>query len=174
MMSPTVQKALNKQIHAELRASYAYLAMSAYCDRTNFKGCARWMRIQSQEEYGHAMKLLDFMLARGGKVELRELDPPKHDFKSVVEVFETAYGQEQEVSKQIDTLYELATKEKAYAAMVQLEWFITEQVEEEKSMREIVAQMNMVRNDPASLLDIDRELGGRAPDAGEAGDGGEA
>ncbi len=173
-MSPTVQKALNKQIHAEFRASYAYLAMSAYCDRTNFKGCARWMRLQSQEEYGHAMRLFDFMLARGGKVQLQDLDPPKHEFKSVAEVFGTAYAQELEVSKQIDALYELAAKEKVYAAMVQLEWFITEQVEEEKTMREIVARMNMVKDDPASLLDIDRELGARAPEAEAGAEGGEA
>lgn len=170
MMSQTVQKALNKQIYAELKASYAYLAMSAYCDRTNFKGCAKWMRIQSREEYAHAMRLFDFMLARGGRVDLKDLEAPKIEFKSVVDVFESAFAQEKEVSKQIDALYELATKEKAFAAMVQLEWFISEQVEEEKAMREIVAQMNMVKDDVASLLDIDRELGGRAPESeGEGG-----
>jgi ferritin len=144
--------------------------MSAYCDSTNFKGCAQWMRIQSQEEYGHAMRLFDFMLARGGRVVLQDLDAPKLDFKSVLDVFETAFKQEQRVSKQIDDLYGLAAREKTYAAMVQLEWFISEQVEEEKTMREIVARMKMVKDDPASLLDIDRELGGRSP--GEEGGGG--
>lgn len=167
MMSQTVQDALNRQIHSELKASYVYLAMSAYCDRTNFKGAAQWMRAQSVEEYVHAMKLFDFMLARHGSVDLRTLESPKLEFKSIVEVFETAFKQEQEVSKQIDALYELAGEEKAYAAMVQLEWFITEQVEEEKTLREIVARMHMVKDDPASLLDIDRELGSRGP--GEEG-----
>ena len=171
MMSPTVQDALNRQIHAELRASYAYLAMSGWCDRASFSGCARWMRVQSQEEYQHAMRLFDFMLARHGKVELRALEGPKPDFSSIVEVFETAYRQEQEVSSQIDALYELVNKERAYAAMIQLEWFISEQVEEEKTFREIVTRMNMVRDDPASLLEIDRELGGRAPEAGAGEDG---
>lgn len=163
MMSQTVQDALNRQIHSELKASYVYLAMSAYCDRENFKGAAQWLRAQSVEEYAHAMKLFDFMLARHGAVELRALEAPKLEFQSILEVFETAFKQEQEVSRQIDALYELAGEEKAYAAMVQLEWFITEQVEEEKTFREIVARMHMVEHDPASLLDIDRELGSRGP-----------
>lgn len=165
MMSKTVQEALNRQIHSELKASYTYLAMSAWCDRNNWKGAAVWMRLQSQEEYAHAMKLLDFMLARHGKLDLKAIDGPKGEFKHLVEVFETAYKQELEVSKQIDALYELAGEQKAYAAMVQLEWFISEQVEEEKTIREIVARMNMVKDDPASLLDIDRELGSRVPEA---------
>ena len=168
MMSKTVQEALNRQIHSELKASYTYLAMSAWCDRNNWKGAAAWMRQQSREEYGHAMRLFDFQLARHGEIDLKGLDGPKGEFKNIVDVFETAYKQELDVSKQIDALYELAGEQKAYAAMVQLEWFITEQVEEEKTMREIVARMKMVKDDPASLLDIDRELGSRGPDS-EAG-----
>lgn len=169
MMSQVVQDALNRQIHSELKASYHYLAMSAWCDRNNFKGAATWMRAQSREEYGHAMRLFDFQLARHGKLALDKLDAPKLEFDHLLDVFETAYKQEQEVSKQIDSLYELAGGEKAYAAMVQLEWFINEQVEEEKTFREIVAQMRMVKDDPAALLDFDRELGSRVPEGGEPG-----
>lgn len=170
MMSPIVQEALNRQIHAEMQASYAYLAMSAFCDRESFPGAAGWLRTQSREEYAHAMRLFDFTLARHGKVVLEAIEGPKVEFQSLLDVFETAYAQEQSVSRQIDALYELAAKEKAYAAMVQLEWFITEQVEEEKLFRSIVARMHMVKDDPASLLEIDRELGSRAPgsDAGNA------
>lgn len=161
MMSETISKAINEQIHAELSASYSYLAMSAHCDRNNFSGAAKWLRLQSQEEYTHAMKLLDFMLARHAKVVLAELPRPKTDYTSLLDVFETSFAQEQTVSAQIGGLYELAFKEKAYPAVVQLEWFLTEQVEEEKSCREIVAKLKMVGNDPASLLEIDRELGSR-------------
>lgn len=161
MMSPKIQAALNRQIHSELQSSYIYLAMSAYLERNNWVGAAKWMRLQSQEEYAHAMRLFDFVLARNGRVELQPLEGPRDEFESIVEVFEAAYAHEQEVSGKIDSLYELAGQEKAYAALVQLEWFITEQVEEEKTVREIVAQLNLVRDDPASLLDIDRELGTR-------------
>jgi ferritin len=171
MMSDTILKAINDQIHAELSASYSYLAMSTYCDRSSFTGAARWLRVQSQEEYGHAMRLLDFMLARHAKVVLANLERPKTDYASLLDVFETSYKQEQHVSAQIEALYELAFKEKAYPAVVQLEWFLTEQVEEEKTCREIVTKLKMVGDDPASILEIDRELGGRTNVGGDGPSG---
>jgi len=109
----------------------------------------------------HAMKLFDFVLARGGTVELMAMPKPAGTFKSVVDVFAAAYKQEQEVGRQIDKLYELAFKEKVFAAMAELQWFLTEQTEEEKTARDIVAKFTMVKDDPASLLDLDRELGAR-------------
>lgn len=164
MFSQTVQDAINEQINNELGASYSYLAMSCYCERQNFLGCARWLRIQSQEEYGHGMRLLDFLLARNGTVKLKAVPEPSVGFKSIAGVFEQALQQEQEVSQKIDGLYELALQEKAFAALVQLQWFITEQVEEERSAREIVAKFQMLKDDPAALLDLDRELGARSGD----------
>ena len=161
-MNQTVQDAINEQINAELTASYAYLAMSAYCEQQSFVGCARWLRAQSQEEYGHGMKLFDFMLARNGRIELKAMGEPPATFSSVGDVFERAYQQEQEVSRQIDQLYDLAFREKAFAATVELEWFLMEQVEEEKTAREIVRKLHLIKNDPASLLDLDRELGARS------------
>jgi ferritin len=169
MVSDVVQNAINRQINSELSASYTYLAMSAFCQRRNFLGCAHWLRIQSQEEYGHAMKLLDFLLARDGAVSLQTIEEPSVKFDSIAEVFEQALRQEEEVSRQIDNLYELAFNEKAFAAMVQLQWFLTEQVEEEKTAREIVAKFLLIGADPASLLDLDRELGARAGEAAAAG-----
>ena len=160
-MKPRVLEAINKQINSELSASYAYLAMSAYCECQKFTGAARWLRLQSQEENMHAMKLFDFVLARDRSVELQAIDRPKSDFDSVAQVFERALEQEQEVSRQIDALYEIAFSEKAFSAVAELQWFLTEQVEEEKTAREIVAKFKMVGNDPASLLDLDRELGAR-------------
>jgi ferritin len=164
MFSQTVQDAINEQINHELNASYTYLAMSAYCERENFTGCAKWLRLQSEEEYGHGMRLLDFLLARDGVVKLQAINEPKVAFKSLAAVFEDALAQEVDTSKDIDKLYELAQKEKAFAALVQLQWFISEQVEEEKTAREIVAKFQHTQNDPAAIMDLDRELGSRAPD----------
>lgn len=161
-MSAVVHEAINRQINAELNASYTYLAMSAFCARQAFNGCARWLRLQSTEEYGHAMKLYDFLIARDGTVDLKAMPQPKQSYDSIASVFETAYAQEQEVSQQIDQLYELTFKERAFAATVELQWFLTEQVEEEKSARDIVAKFRLVGSDPASLLDLDRELGARS------------
>ena len=160
-MNPPVVDAINRQINSELSASYSYLAMSAWCERQQFTGAARWLRLQSQEEYLHAMKLFDFMLARNEKVLLKPLSEPRQNFKSLADVFEKALEQEQDVSKQIDALYETAFKEKAFAAVAELQWFLTEQVEEEKVGREIVAKFKLIGSDPASILDMDRELGAR-------------
>ena len=126
MLSPVVQGALNEQITTELFSSYNYLAMSAFCERQNFRGCAQWLRVQSQEEYAHAMKLYDFLLARNGKVELKAIQAPRTDYDSIPQVFAETLKQEEEVSRRIDQLYELAFKEKAFAALVQLQWFITQ------------------------------------------------
>ena len=167
-MNPRVLEAIIRQINSELSASYAYLAMSAYCESQKFTGAARWLRVQSQEENMHAMKLFDFALARDCAVQLLAIDRPKSDFGSVAEVFERALEQEKEVSRQIDALYETAFTEKAFSAVAELQWFLTEQVEEEKTAREIVAKFKLVGNDPASLLDLDRELGARTAVEGTA------
>ncbi|MEO7274965.1 MAG: ferritin [Vicinamibacterales bacterium] len=160
-MNIRVVEAINQQINSELSASYSYLAMSAWCERQRFTGAARWLRLQSQEEYLHAMKLFDFILARDHQVVLKPLEQPRQGFSSMLEVFERALSQEQEVSRQIDALYEIAFQEKAFAAVAELQWFLTEQVEEEKTGREIVGKLQMIGTDIASVLDMDRELGAR-------------
>jgi ferritin len=160
-LSTVMAQAINEQINNELFASYSYLAMSAYCEHELFTGCAKWMRVQSQEEYTHAMKLYDFMIARGARVRLAPITEPQIEFESVPSVFTIAYAQEQGVTGQIERLYELAFEEKAFAALVELEWFIKEQVEEEKTARDIVHKFTLVDGDPSSLLDLDRELGAR-------------
>lgn len=160
-LSDVMTDAINQQINNELFASYSYLSMSAFCEHQQFTGCAHWMRKQSQEEYEHAMRLYDFLIARGARVKLLPLKEPKHDFSSVPSIFKEAYAQEQGVTAQIEKLYELAFNEKAFAALVELEWFIKEQVEEEKTTRDIVHKFDLVQDDPASLLDLDRELAER-------------
>ena len=161
MMNQRVVEAINRQINSELSASYSYLGMSAWCERQRLTGAARWLRLQSQEEHLHAMKLLDFLLARDCDVDLTAIQAPRYPYSSLLDVFERGLQQEQEVSSQIDALYEIAFREKAFAAVAELQWFLTEQVEEEKTAREIVTKLQMVGDDPASLLDMDRELGAR-------------
>ena len=169
-MTPTVLEAINAQISNEFSASFSYLGMAAWCEHHNFLGAGAWLRAQSAEEHAHAMRLLNFVLARNYPVKLQAIAAPTSEFTALGEVFERALAQEQGVSRQIDALYELAFKEKMFAAMAELQWFITEQVEEEKTVREIVAKMRMVGHDSAALLDLDRELGTRpAPPAAAPG-----
>jgi ferritin len=162
MVTQQVQESINTQINNELTAFYSYLAMSAWCEKQNFLGSAKWFQIQSQEEHGHAMRLLKFLLDRNHPVSLKAINEPKGEFTSLPDVFENAYKQEQDVSKQIGSLYELAFAEKAFMAVAELQWFLNEQVEEEKTCREIVGRLAMVKSDPAAILDIDRELGERS------------
>ena len=161
-ISTVVEQALNEQINNELFSFYSYLAMSAYCEHQQFTGCAQWLRMQSEEELAHAMRLYAFLIARGGRVKLAPIEQPTVEYESIADVFSVAYEQEQRVTEQIESLYELAVGEKAFAALVDLEWFIKEQVEEEKTARDIVHKFQLVQNDPASMLDLDRELGTRS------------
>lgn len=161
-MTAKVLGAINSQIAAEFSASISYLSMAAWCEHHQFTGAGHWFRLQSQEEHTHALKLFDFLIARHHPVRLGAIAEPTADFGSLLGVFEAAQAQEKVVSQQIDALYEMAFTEKVFAAMAELQWFVTEQVEEEKAVREIVAKLRMVKDDPSSLLDIDRELGERA------------
>jgi len=160
-MHADVLRAINVQINSEFGAWYQYLAMAAFCDREKFTGAARWLQAQSVEEYQHGMKLYNFVLARNGVVELIAIDEPKREWESFGEVFEQALKQEMRVTEQINGVYELCFKCKAFAEMTELQWFLTEQVEEEKTAREWVAKFRLVGDDPGSLLDLDRELGAR-------------
>ena len=167
-MNARVFAAINEQINSEFQASYTYLAMAGYCDRMKFLGAAKWLRMQSDEERQHGMKLFDFVLARDGAVELKAIAQPPSKFTSLAAVFEQTLTHEQAVTAQINALYELCFTEKAFAEMTELQWFLTEQVEEEKTAREIVAKFRLVKGDPAAILDMDRELGNRSTAAAAA------
>jgi ferritin len=160
-LTKAVEKGINQQINMEFQSSYTYLAMSAYCERVNFPGCAEWLRGQSAEEKEHAMKLYEFLRARNARIELLPIPAPPVDYDSIAQVFEKALENEVAVSDSINALYELAFKEKTFATAVELNWFLLEQVEEEKTVKDIVAKFNLVKNDPAAMLDIDRQLGSR-------------
>ena len=144
MINKPMQDAMNDQINKELYSSYLYLSMAAYFEDKNLLGFARWMRIQEAEEREHAMKFYDFILERGGKVTLKTIDAPKTEWKSTLEVAEEVAAHEAKVTASIYALYELALKEKDYPAQVMLQWFITEQVEEEKNAAEIVANLKLI------------------------------
>jgi ferritin len=161
-MNATVLSAINEQINSEFEASYTYLAMAGFCEGQKFLGAAKWLRMQSDEERQHGLKLFNFVLARDGNVDLHTIEQPKVGFESLAAVFEQALAHEQRVTAQINALYELCFTEKAFAEMTELQWFLTEQVEEEKTAREIVAKFRLVKNDPAAILDLDRELGARS------------
>lgn len=168
MLSQLVQDKINEQINNELFSSYSYLAMSAYCSHEQFHGCAHWLRMQSEEENEHAMRLYDFLVARGGRVALATIEKPRGDFESLLHVFESVLEQEKTVTSQIDSLVELALKEKAFSAVVELEWFVREQVEEEKNARDTLHKVRMLKDDPSALLDLDRMLGERPAESPEA------
>src|SRR5437763_14857868 len=129
MLKQSVQDAINEQIKNELYSAYVYLSMSAYCESTNLPGFANWMRMQSREEVGHAMKLFDFILDRGGHVVLEAIEKPPIEFKSPIDLAERTLEHERRVTGMIERLYELAITENDYATQAQLQWFITEQVE---------------------------------------------
>ena len=161
MMSKTMQDALNEQMKHEFYSSYLYLSMSAYCDRANLPGLAHWMRGQAQEEIKHAVKIFDHLLDRGGKIALHPLGQPPADFASPKDVFEHAHKHEQQVTASINKVYGLAVDERDFASTVFLDWFVQEQVEEEKTSGLLAEQFRMVGEDRPGLLMLDRELGQR-------------
>ncbi len=163
-LSTPLQDAMNEQIRHEFAAAYRYLAMAGYCEAINLHGCARWLRTQAREEVEHGMKVFDFLLDRGVRPTLRAIDAPPADFASAAEVFQAAYDHERRVTGLIHDLYERAREDRDYASQALLQWFVTEQVEEEKITSDAAALLRMAGDDPAALLVADRELGSRESD----------
>jgi ferritin len=162
MQSKTIQDAMNEQIKNELYSAYIYLSMSAYFESINLPGAAHWMRLQSQEEVEHAMKFFEHINERGGRVSLMAIDAPPVEFDSPLAAFQMAYEHEQKVTGMIHNIYRLAIEEKDYAANTMLQWFVDEQVEEEKSAQEVVDNLEMIGDNKMGLFMLDRGLGQRA------------
>lgn len=162
MLNKKIQEALNDQINHEFYSGYYYLAASAYCEEKTLAGFAKWLKVQAHEEITHGMKLYDLIHARGGHVELGKIDQPPSQFKSLVDVFQLVLKHEQQVTAMIHGLYELAQKEKDYATQIALQWFVTEQVEEEKSSGELVERLKMIGDQGNLLMMMDKELGLRS------------
>lgn len=161
MISKKMEEALNGQVNAELYSAYLYLSMESYFKSLNLNGFATWMRVQTQEEVAHAMKIYEFLNERGGRAILKAIDGPQTEWDSPLAVFEAVYVHEQKVTGLINDLVDLAIKEKDHATNTFLQWFVNEQVEEESSADEVVQQLKMMENAPGGMFMLDRELGQR-------------
>jgi ferritin len=161
MLSEKMEQALNKQLNAELYSAYLYLSMAAYFYSLNLNGFANWMTVQNQEETMHAMKFYNYINERGGRINLAQIDSPPTNWNSPLEVFEETSKHEAKVTGLINNLVDLAIAERDHAANAFLQWFVSEQVEEEASANEIIQNLKMAGNDPHALFMLDRELGAR-------------
>ena len=168
MINEKMAQALNKQINAELYSAYLYFSMAAHFESVNLPGFAHWMRIQTQEELMHAMKIYDFVNERGGRVILKAIEQPPVEWKSPLAVFEATCKHEQKVTGLINELVNLAIEEKDHATNAFLQWFINEQVEEEKSASDIVGKLKLIEANPEGMYMLDKEMGQRifTPPAG--------
>ena len=161
MISKKIEKALNEQVNAELYSAYLYLSMEAYFKSLNLNGFANWMRVQTQEEVSHAMKIYGFIDERGGRITLKAIDGPQTKWDSPLDVFNAVYEHEQKVTSLINNLVDLAIEEKDHATNTFLQWFVNEQVEEEASADQVVQQLKMMEKAPGGTFMLDRELGQR-------------
>ena len=166
-----MEKALNEQVNAELFSAYLYLSMEAYFKSLNLNGFANWMRVQTQEEVAHGMKIYEFINERGGRITLKAIDGPQTKWDSPLPVFKAVYEHEQKVTGLINDLVDLAIKEKDHATNTFLQWFVNEQVEEESSADDMVQQLKMMEKAPGGMFMLDRELGQRVftPPVSEGG-----
>ncbi len=165
MISAKMQDALNEQVNKEFYSAYMYLAMSAYCNTSGLPGFANWMRMQYEEEILHVTKMYDYILDQGGVVKLKAIEQPPVEYGSPLEIFEKTLEHERFVTRLINSLMELAVDEKDFATQTFLQWYVTEQVEEESNVNDILAPLRMVGEDKGGLMMIDQQLGGRAAPA---------
>jgi ferritin len=158
MIGEKVQAAFNDQLNLELFSAYLYSAMAAQFDYENLHGISHWFEAQVQEELGHAAKFYKYINETGGRVMLKQIDQPAAEFGSPTAAFQTAREHEAKVTESIHNLVRLAREESDYASEIFLQWFVTEQVEEEAVLDDILKKFNMVGSDPRGLFMIDRQL----------------
>ena len=163
MISKTMEKMLNEQINKELFSAYYYYSMAAYLESINFEGMAGFMKAQTIEEMGHVSKFYTYVNEQGGRVIFETIEKPKSDYESPQQIFELAYEHEKYVTSLINSLAALAAKENDFATRTFLDWFISEQVEEESTMDAIVKKFKIVGASGHGLLMLDEQLGQRVP-----------
>ncbi len=161
MISPTMQDALNEQINLEQYSAQIYLAMSAAMEAKSFRGFGKWLRVQASEETTHALKLIDFLLDRGGRLELKTIQAPATEFGGPIELFEEVLKHEQSITGKINALFERARSEKDYASEIALQWYVTEQVEEESNVGLIVDRLHAIGDTGGAIWYLDKEMGKR-------------
>jgi len=161
MISKKMQDAMNAQIKNELFSAHLYMSMAAYFNSLGWDGMAAWMKKQSQEEYSHAMKFYHHLTERDGRVLLTELDKPEHEWASPLAAFQAAYAHEQFITGKINSLVDLAKAESDHAANAFLQWFVTEQVEEEASTAKVAQMLERIGNSGNGLVMLDRQLSAR-------------
>ncbi len=161
MLSKKIEKALNNQINAEFYSAYLYLSMSAYLQDISLIGFANWMRVQYEEEQFHALKMYDYLLERGGKVKLETVKAPPHQWENIIDVYKEVLKHEQEVTRSINELMSLALEEHDHATANFLQWFVDEQVEEEATVSDLLAQLKLVGGQGSGLFMLDREAAQR-------------
>ncbi len=161
MLKKKMVKALNDQVNAEMFSSYLYLSMEAYFQSISLGGFAAWMRAQVQEEMMHGMKFYNFIQERGGKVTLEAIAKPEFSWASPLVAFEAIQKHEEHVTNLINNLVDLAISEKDHATNNFLQWFVSEQVEEEASVGAVVDKLKMIQDNPSGLFMVDAELGKR-------------
>ncbi len=164
MLAKSLEDAMNAQITNEMFAANQYLAMSAYLEDRSLPGFAHWMRVQDEEEREHAMKFYDFIHDRGARATIGAVPQPVVTFDSPLDVFQKALAHEQNVSGQINNIYALAVRENDFASQAFLNWFVAEQVEEEKNAQQLIDTLKMIGERGDALVMLDRELGTRKPD----------
>ncbi|MGB9676999.1 MAG: ferritin [Candidatus Ratteibacteria bacterium] len=160
-MDKELLKELNLQIKKELYSAYLYLSMASYFDYINLEGFSHWMKVQAKEEFGHAMRIYEFLNDRGERVIFEEIEKPPSDFSSPLDVFEKTLNHEKEITKSIENLYKLAKEKNDYSSEIMLQWFINEQVEEEKQASVILEKIKKIEDKPHLILMIDKELAKR-------------
>jgi ferritin len=161
MISKFMQDAINEQINKELYSAYLYLSMSAHFETANLAGFAHWLHVQYEEETGHAMKFFEYLIDRGGEVNLKAIDQPPSEWSSPLQAFQMVLEHEQKVTGLINKLYASALKESDYPTQVMLQWYINEQVEEEKNATQIVEQLKLIEAHGTAVLMLDHQLGKR-------------
>jgi len=160
-MNEPVQTAIADQIREELYSAYFYLSAASYFESISLTGFAAWMRQQSQEEIAHAMKFFDFVHDRGSRVALQAIAQPPYEFASPLDAFSQALAHERKVTARINDLYALTVREQDYAAQILLQWFITEQVEEEKTTGQLVEELRMIGDNSSALLLLNNSAASR-------------
>lgn len=156
-----VEEALNEQIQHELGAFYLYWSMACWFETTPFHGFAHWMRKQAKEEMEHAERIHDYILSRGGRVILHPLAKPTGEFQSPTDVIDAALKHEQKITQLIHHLYQLAIEHRDHETTVFLQWFLNEQIEEEKTAGDILEKLQLIDGNHNGLMMMDAELGKR-------------